>query len=100
MVREGLHIIIGSSVNVLCLCSITGTYVWREMFKIYLKRLFICKPTQKRVHQYGDNEVDDPTNRQCRSKSQVKNTDGKPLAFNLREEADIYFKQLDALWKV
>lgn len=89
--------IVCTACNVLSLCCVTGTYVWRQMLKTQLKNLFICKCHQKRVHQCE--EVEEETSGQrYKMNTSVKNTDGVPLAFNVREEADIYFKQLTALW--
>jgi hypothetical protein len=66
------------------------------MLKLYLKRLFIWKRLTRRVHQ-SDENVEDPTKQQNRLKSQVKSTDGVQLTF--KDEADIYFRQLDLVWK-
>jgi hypothetical protein len=71
--------------NVIAICAITGTYVWREM----VKNMFVWKSNQRRVHQ---SDVENPAKKQ----NQVKNTDGVQLAFN--NETDLYFKQLDLQW--
>lgn len=98
VIREGIHIILSVSCIVICLCATTGTYVWRQMLKIYLKRLIALKFVSNQVHQSEvEAQADDPTKRQNTVKPEVKNTDGELLAF--KNEADIYFKQLNAAWE-
>lgn len=78
-----------------------GTYVWRQMLKIHLKRLFAFKLKflSNRVHQSTEEveaQADDPTKTQNTVKTEVKSTDGELLAF--KNETDIYFKQLKDMW--
>jgi hypothetical protein len=66
--------------------GITANYVWRESLKTHLRYIFSCF--------YYSNKV---SAREI-SVSHLKNTDGRQLAFNLNQEADIYFQQLNKAW--
>jgi hypothetical protein len=58
-----------------------------------IRRLFVLKSVQTRVHQ---SDVEDSAKKQNQIKSQLKSTDGVQLAFT--NETDVYFRQLDLLW--
>lgn len=82
--RGSINLVISVNTNLIVVVGITGTNVWRDNLKQYLRNIFFCF--------YHPNKVD------ALEVNHIKNTDGRQLAFNLDQEAEIYFKQLEAAW--
>jgi hypothetical protein len=76
--------------NLIVVAGITGTHIWRESLKRHIRCIFSCF--------YYSNKVN-AKKISVSTVSHLKNTDGRQLAFNLNQEADIYFKQLKEAWQ-
>lgn len=72
--------------NLIVVAAITGTHVWRESLKQHLRVIFFCFTNSMEVRQLKKRMS-------ISTVSHIKNSDGRQLAFNVRDEQDLYFRQ-------